>query len=254
MAATELLLEIGICGKKSGIVKSYFTSPLKLGLPKTQGDRLKIVLMMASAGVLKGDAFTYKICCHPHTKVLLTEQSYTKLFDTGDEGAAKTQDICVDEGASFFYCPQTVIPFAGSSFDNTVTIDLKESSELFYTDIVTAGRVGMGERFVFRRYHSRVSVRIDGKIVWIDNCLLEPKSTDMDNMLFFDGYTHIGIMYYYDPCNDMEKENRILQQNGRIYDRMWVGASRASRGVCLRVLAHSAQDIEELFGEIMIQL
>lgn len=84
MAATQLFLEIG----PYEIQKSYFTSPLKLGTPRTAGGRQKIVLMMASAGVLKGDAFEYYIRCHKGTNALITEQSYTKIFDMGG-GSAK---------------------------------------------------------------------------------------------------------------------------------------------------------------------
>lgn len=258
MATAELLMEIGLCGTKSRITRSYFTSPLKIGLPKTEGDRLKVVLMMASAGILKGDAFLYRIYCQPHTKTLITEQSYTKLFDTGDAGAAKTQHITVDEGASLYYCPQAVIPFAGSSFDSAVTFDIKENSELLFTDIVIAGRVGMGERFAFQHYHSRVCVRIDGKPAWIDNCLLEPEFMDMGSMLFFDHYTHIGTMYGYHLRADIETdikagiEEKVLQLNNKAHGSMRIGASRAARGVCLRVLAHSAQDIEELFGQVLV--
>lgn len=91
---------------------------------------------------------------------------------------------------ALFYCPQAVIPFAGSSYDSVVTIDIKENSELLYTDIVTAGRVGMGEQFAFRYYHSRVCVRIDGLRVWIDDCLLEPGFMDMQNMVLFDHYIY----------------------------------------------------------------
>lgn len=247
MAATELWLEIGLCGTKSRIIKSYFTSPLKLGTPKTGGGRLKVVLMMASAGVLKGDLFEYDIQCHPHTKTLITEQSYTKLFDTGDEGAVKTQHICVGEGASLFYCPQAVIPFAGSSFDSAVTFDIEENSELLYTDIVSAGRVGMGERFAFRHYHNRICVRMGGKPIWIDNCLLEPKYMDMENMMFFDRYTHMGTLYYYHADKKFPFPNEEIFDR-EAFDDMTVGISKAVKGVCLRVLAHCAQDIEVLFG------
>lgn len=144
-----------------------------------------------------------------------------------------------------------MIPFAGSSYDSVVTIDIKENSELLYTDIVTAGRVGMGEQFAFRHYHSRVCVRIDGLPVWIDNCLLEPGFMDMQNMVLFDHYTHMGTLYYYHgwanaedsgPDHDISAarqteeevpvllgrtdiDEKILQMNGRTYDNMLIGAS-----------------------------
>lgn len=246
MQATQLLLEIG----PYGIQKSYFTSPLKLGTPKTEDGRRKIVLMMASAGVLKGDAFEYRIHCHKGTSALITEQSYTKIFDTGDGIAKRTQHIILEEGASLLYCPQAVVPFAGSSFDSTLNFDIRENSELLCTDIVTAGRVGMGERFLFQRYRSRICVCLDGKPVWIDNCILEPGQTDMGNMILFDDYTHMGTLYYYGKDSE-KKEDRIGMFCSGERQHIKVGMSKALRGVCVRVLAHTAQDIEEFFVECM---
>ena len=98
---TELKLETGIWYGRTEVTDSYFTSPLKLGIPAAFGERRKIVLMMASAGILKGDTFDYHIRCGAGTKNLLTEQSYTKIFDTGEGGAEKHQNIEVLEGASF---------------------------------------------------------------------------------------------------------------------------------------------------------
>lgn len=246
MAATQLFLEIG----PFGIQKSYFTSPLKLGTPRTAGGRQKIVLMMASAGVLKGDAFAYHIHCHKGADALITEQSYTKLFDMGGGSAKKTQHIALDEDASLFYCPQAAVPFAGSSFDNAIDVDVRETSRLLYTDIVTAGRVGMGERFSFRHYHSRVCVRLDGKPVWIDNCILEPGRMDMGNMVLFDGYTHMGTLYYYGKDSE-KKEEQLVALCGEFCQNMTAGVSKPLKGVCLRVLAYSAQDIEEFFAKCM---
>ena len=50
---TELKLETGIWYGRTEVIDSYFTSPLKLGIPAAFGERRKIVLMMASAGILK---------------------------------------------------------------------------------------------------------------------------------------------------------------------------------------------------------
>ena len=68
---TELRLCVGIENGKSTITDRYFTSPLKLGMPISRGDRLQIILMMASAGILKGDEFVYEICCEEGTKTSL---------------------------------------------------------------------------------------------------------------------------------------------------------------------------------------
>ncbi len=255
--ATELKLRIGVCGEKSAVTESYFTSPLKIGTPNTGGDRLKVVLMMASAGILKGDRFHYEITCDAGTKTLLTEQSYTKIFDTGEGAAGKSQTVTVGGNASLYYRPCAAIPFGGSTYDGEMTVHLKKNSEFVYADIVTAGRVGMGERFAFRHYRNRVCVLEEGRPVWMDHCLLEPAFMDPEGMLFFDGCTHQGTFYYYGAPEREEKlltffanreEDRERHPSGEKH--LCCGVSKAQKGICVRILGHTAQEIEEFFDEL----
>lgn len=256
---TELKLQIGkLPTGKSYIQEQYFTSPLKLGTPHSTSDRLSIILMMASAGILKGDRFAYDICCEAGTKTMITEQSYAKIFDTGEGAACKEQTIRLKENASLIYRPCTVIPFAGSSFEGDLRVDMSETGEFLYSDILAAGRVGMGEKFAFRRYRNRVSVERDGQPVWIDNCFLEPNVRMADDMLHFDRYTHIGTFYY---CGPKQKEEQLLDffyrecHNADSRDTkeepMTTAASHAREGICIRALAYMAQDIEELFDKLV---
>lgn len=254
---TELQLHIGQANGKTAVLESYFTSPLKLGTPNMDGDRLKVVLMMASAGVLKGDAFQYSIHCDAGTQTFLTEQSYTKIFNTGDGKAEKRQNIILEESASLYYRPCAAVPFGGSTYDGSMDIHLKKSSEFLYADIVTAGRVGMGERFCFNHYRNRICVWEEGRPAWLDHCLLEPENMDLNGMLFFDGHTHQGTFYYHGSA---EKEEKLLaflwgeETDGSLHcaqkQCIRYGVSNALSGVCVRALGHTAQDIEEFFDEL----
>lgn len=245
--ATELKLHIGVKNGRSVITEQFFTSPLKLGLPRIDGERLEIILMMASAGILKGDSFQYEIYCEENTKTLLTEQSYSKIFDTGEGGAEKFQRITVEKNASLYYRPCAVIPFANSTFDGNMIVHVCENSEFAYADIVTAGRVGMGEKFLFRHYRNKVCVLEEERFAWMDHCLLEPDSMALDNMIFFDSYTHMGTFYYY---GSPQKEELLLELTPEDNERMLWGISKALKGVCIRILAQTAQDIEETFDKI----
>lgn len=258
---TELKLHIGQSNGKSAIFESYFTSPLKLGTPKIDSDRLEIVLMMASAGVLKGDTFQYSIHCDANTKTLLTEQSYTKIFNTGDGKAEKSQTIILEENASLYYRPCAAVPFGGSSYEGKMEVHLQKNSEFLYADIVTAGRVGMGERFCFNHYRNRVCVWKEGRPVWLDHCLLEPETMDLTGMLFFDSYTHQGTLYYYGSSEREEKLLTFLSEKESDSERhssqgkeLRYGVSKALQGVCVRILGHTAQDIEEFFDELQVLL
>lgn len=247
--AAELKLWIKKEQKKSILEECFFTSPLKIGIPQKKKETLHLVLMMASPGVLKDDFFSYDIRCKENSKVLITEQSYTKLFDMGEGAAGKKMNIRLEKGASLFYRPCAVIPFRGSWFDAGTQVELDGESEFFYSDLVTAGRIGMGEKFAFRHYRSRVCVSVDGQPVWLDQCLLEPEQMELTNMGFFDQFTHQGTLYYYGP---MKKIKQILQYET---DRQAVyGRSLAAKGVCMRILAQNAQDIEEILDEIAAEL
>ena len=243
---TELKLETGIWYGRTEVIDSYFTSPLKLGIPAAFGERRKIVLMMASAGILKGDTFDYHIRCGAGTKNLLTEQSYTKIFDTGEGGAERRQNIEVLEGASLYYRPCPVIPFKGSRFAGWTQVCLAADSEFAYGDIMAGGRVGMGECFLFSHYRNRVWVTVEGKPVWMDHCLLEPENMSLENLVFFDGFTHQGTIDYYGPKEKQEQLFSYRPENKEIR----YGVSGAVKGIGIRILAGCAQDIERIFEEI----
>lgn len=248
---TELKLRVGIQNGKSVVTDRYFTSPLKLGMPQMRGERLQVILMMASAGILKGDTFEYEIVCDAGTKSRLTEQSYTKIFDTGDGGAKRKQHVCLHGDASLYYKPSAVIPFRNSTFDGDTIIDLDQESEFAWADIMTAGRVAMQESFAFQHYRNRVCVQIEGYPVWMDHCLIEPGQMEAASLFFYDGHTHQGTFYYYGP---QEKQERILKWRedvtARLLPGICMGVTKAMKGICVRVLADTAQDIEEIFDEI----
>ena len=251
---TELKLNVGLENGRSVITESYFTSPLKLGTPNGEDERLKVVLMMASAGVLKGDTFEYNIVCGKGTKTLLTDQSYMKIFDTGEGKAEKKQSIFLEENASLYYRPCAAVPFSGSRFDGDTVIHLKPGSELIYADIVTGGRIGMGECFKFKHFRNRMRVYENDRLVWMDHCLLEPTFMDLTDLVFFDGHTHQGTFYYYGNTEKEEKIMAVLMENDLInyakVREIGFGVSRAFKGLCVRVLAGTAQDIEEFFDRL----
>ena len=250
---TKLQLEVGIRNQKSIITHQYFTSPLKLGTPRSLQDRLHIVFMMASAGILKGDQFSYEIKCDANTKTKITEQSYTKIFDTGDGSASRKQQITLENNASLYYRPSTVIPFQNSSFNAETDIHLEAHSELVWVDIMSAGRIAMNERFLLKHYRNRVRVFLDNRLIFMDHCLLEPSHLNLDGMLFFDHYTHQGTFYYYGTekkqCTLLDwYKNYLNTENAN--QSISIGMTQCLSGICVRALAGTAQDLEELFDEL----
>lgn len=247
---TELRLHVELQNGRTTACERFCTSPLKVGMPKTENDRLHLILMMASAGVLEGDNFHYKMKFGAGTKTLITEQSYTKIFNTGEGGASKHQIISLEGNASLYYRPSTVIPFQNSTYDGELLVDLDSDSEFEWSDIVAAGRVGMGEALAFRRYHSRVLVHSQGVPVFIDHCLMEPMSMPLEKNCFLNGRTHQGSYYY---CGPAEREEELLNwfhaaNFNALNGNPLVSMTQAKRGICVRMLGSNAQDLEEVLA------
>lgn len=245
---TELQLKIEQQNGRTTACERYCTSPLKLGMPKMEGDRLHLILMMASAGILEGDNFHYEMSFGKGTKTLITEQSYTKIFNTGEGSASKHQCISLEGNASLYYRPSAVIPFQNSAYDGDIQVDLDSASEFEWSDIVAAGRVGMGETLAFRRYHSRVLVKSQGVPVFLDHCLMEPANMPLRKNCFLNGRTHQGSYYYY---GSSDREDELLNWF-RVTDfntfngRPLVSMTRAKKGICVRMLGDKAQDLEDI--------
>lgn len=244
---TELRLSIGCLNDTTDITDVYFTSPLKIGTPAGYNDRFNVVFMMASAGLLKGDRLDYDIYCGERTRTRMTDQSYTKIFNTGEGSVSRHQKITVAKDASLFYCPLGTIPFKNSRFNGETEVYLHEDSEFLLRDLWAAGRIGMGESFEFTHYRSRTIVYVDDRPAFLDHCLLEPEKMDLSGPVFMDGRTHQGTFYYYGP---EEKQRSLLEFDPKhkiCGGPVLYGSSRCSKGVGIRILAQSAVDIERIF-------
>ncbi len=256
--ASECRLVIGRekTGGRSIREDFYFMAPVKLGEPgdRLEGGRLHLILMMASPGVLAGDSFSYDFHLREGAKALITEQSYTKLFNMGSSGRAKREmSVRLEKGASLWYRPCAVVPYQDSDFHGRTEIHMAENSELLWTDIFTAGRVGMGERFCFRQYENRLRVWRGDELIWLDRTRLVPAQMQLDNCCFYREYTHQGTCFY---CGNPETERRLLEADfsENAFPRVYAGISRVKKGICIRALAKQSQDLEELFSAVQNML
>ena len=258
---TRLELEIGKQYGKTVVENCYFTAPLKLGTPKTEDDGLKAVLMMASAGLLSGDQFDYDIVCGEQTCTEITEQSFSKIFDTQDGKAVKKTHISVGQDALLYYHPCPVIPFHNSCFEGDTRIEIATDATLLYSEVTAMGRIAMGERFAFRSFHNRLEVRLDGDPVYLEFNQLQPGKQDLEGFFYFDGYTHQGSMYCYFPEESMkEKMLEVIPKAVCEYceryrlaeDEVMYGISEAKAGIILKILGKQAQDLEEIFYRIYV--
>jgi urease accessory protein len=224
----------------------FFTSPFKVAKPFYRDDGYtEIMVMCASPGILAGDRYDMRFDLSDNTKTIISEQSYRKLYNTGDDFSRQNTRIQTGENAVLCYIPYPAIPFAGSRFHSRTDIELRPSSKLIYGEIFTCGRDGMGERFAFSEFSSRTAVSVDGKPVFLDNSRLsgsggvtkgyeaEDCEADFSGLGFFEGYSCQGVFFFYgfDKVSLPDREG------------IQAAVSRSSAGFTIRALGDSANDL-----------
>lgn len=224
----------------------FYTSPFKVMNPFSNGKKAEIVIMTASAGVLANDHYVQNYQVKENGDLKITGQGYTKVFNTRNDCCTQRINLKATGKSTLRYMQKPVIPFRGSTYYCNTTAEIDADSRLVFQDIVACGRVGYGERFQMRQYRSRLEVWKEGKLIFLDNCLLDPNRYDYTSVGFFDKYTHMGMMYIYLPSGLGElKENfRTLPFAGRF------GITNAREGILVRALADQGDDIERLFIEM----
>ncbi|KAI8835341.1 UreD urease accessory protein-domain-containing protein [Chytridium lagenaria] len=170
-----------------------FTFPLRLISPSPHPSaplHRSVYMLSYGGGLLANDEISLKVRVKGKCSLSILTQGTTKVFkipstssQTSRQAAAK-QHLTIRIGSESLICilPDPVVPFADSSFSQTQTIYLDSvSSSLVLLDWVSAGRVSRGEAWDFKRYESRVSVRLgtrDGPELFRDVWLLEDDETD----------------------------------------------------------------------------
>jgi urease accessory protein len=235
----------------------FFTSPFKVAKPFYRDDGYtEIMVMCASPGILAGDKYDMRFNLSNNTKTIISEQSYRKLYNTGDGFSQQNTRIQAGENAALCYIPYPVIPFAGSRFHSRTDIDLRPSSKLIFGEIFTCGRDGMGERFAFSEFSSRTAVSVDGKPVFLDNSRLfgsggggvtkgyeaENCEADFSGLGFFEGYSCQGVFFLYgfDEISLPEREG------------IQAAVSRSSAGFTIRALGDSANSLYRFAGSWLL--
>ncbi|MGN1415272.1 MAG: urease accessory protein UreD [Oscillospiraceae bacterium] len=245
----ELKLRTSLSHGKTVAEDIFFTPPFKLYSPFYEGDTVRFISMCAAAGVLAGDSNHIGIEIGDGCSVHFTDQGYQKLFDTNGGSSSQRVDITVGAGACLKYLPHPVMTFGGCVHRAVNNVEISSDSRLVFGEIYCCGRTAMGEEFALERFSSRTEIRIDGKADFIDNTLIEPKKFPVRGLGFFEGFTHTGILYIY--SSDREAlHGKICSICEKYSERVPAACSRTERGLSIRALGTSGEDIFELFGDI----
>lgn len=179
---------------------------------------------------------------------VLTGQGPTSLLRS-ERRVVERWHIRVREGAHVTLLPWVTIPFPGSRCWAEVEVELAHGASVCAWDLLAAGRVGRGERFLFEEFHS--SWRLTGTAGrLLDERLLVRGDDRESGAVMLAGRTHVGTLL----LAGLDEERLPLGVVRDLLDRSLdlAGASRpAPPLVVVRALEHSADRLERAFWPVV---
>lgn len=245
---SRLYIKAKALNGKTYIQDSYFTAPLKIAKPFSDSVNgvVNLMIMSSSAGVMEGDTYRIDVELDKDAKVKLESQSYQKIHRMKDGNAVQHNSFNLAKGAFLDYDPKPTIPFSDSSFNSNTVCRLNEGAAFIYSDILAAGRVKSGEAFRFREYSSTMRIYYDKELIFLENQFLNPKVQSLEQIGFFEGFTHQASMgFFYDGIKDelLNELYGILET----FEDIQFGISKAKKhGLIVRMLGYGSDSLESV--------
>jgi urease accessory protein len=183
-------------GGRTAITDAYRTVPFHLGMPSEHDGAADVMIQGVGPGYLPGDRLEIDITVGNGARLSVRGQGATKLYPS-PRGVAATVDVrlAVAAGARLTYLPGELIPFRQAVLEQQTTIEVAPGSQCALGEIVTPGRIAMGEVDAYTRLRLDIEARVDGRLVLLERARLEPGHGALTSVARHGAFAVAGVLY-----------------------------------------------------------
>ena len=203
-----------------------------------------LFIMSPSGGIIQGDRCRIDITLTNQAVCHITTQGATRIYKMNSNYATQLFNITVNKDCYLEFIPDQLIPYQNSRYYQKVELNIEDSATLVYSEILTPGRVAMGEFFSYDICYLKTICRNnDKKTKFLDNFLLEPKKQTMNSLGIFGNRTVLSMMYVVTKKECVEELYEIINQIFKDNDEIIGGASILpnNSGLSVRILSNSSE-------------
>ena len=158
-------IEVTRSAGRSVVSRAYATSPLRLLTPRNHGDAAWIYTASYGGGLLGGDRVAMSVRVEGGARAFLSDAGLHEDLSLGPAGSPRAVRDHRPVRRSWSCWPDPVVCFAGSSYRQRQQFDVDGSGGLVLVDWMTSGRRGSASAGGSTRYDSRLTIRVDGRLV-----------------------------------------------------------------------------------------
>lgn len=141
------------------------------------------VIVHPPGGVVGGDELRIQVNAGKNAQALLSTPGAAKWYRANGHVARQHIHIDVDAGAAVEWLPQETILFNQADVVLDNEINLHAEARFIGCEMLCFGRTASGERFQSGRVRQRYAVRVDGKLLWLEQGTLLGGSAAMTGAL-----------------------------------------------------------------------
>jgi urease accessory protein len=242
-ASGSACLHVDRDGRRSRVTRASASSPLRLLVPRNHGDAAWVYTSTFGGGLVDGDALRMDVRIGPQASVFIGTQAATKVYRSL-RGTSHELTATVERDGLLVIAPDPVVCFAEARYTQTQRIELEATAGLVLIDSFTSGRQAFGERWLFARYVSRLSIDRAGRPLVIDGVTLEPHHGELiARMRRFDAFCVVVIV---GPALEPHVAHVLSRVSHRAIERhapLIVGASPIAGGCVLKLASTSVEDL-----------
>src|SRR5712691_536647 len=180
------------------VAHAYAEPPFRVGRTFELDTAAYVIIVCSGPGIFAGDTLRQSIHVARGARAVLTSQSALQVHpppQLQDGGVAELQDgkdkrfsrtaavieheyHVADDGE--LHCHwDPVIPFAGARLEQRFDLRIAESSRLYWSEAVMAGRVSRGEAWRFQSIAHELRLRVGSTLAYLERYTLMPADRDI---------------------------------------------------------------------------
>jgi len=209
-----------------------------------------LFLMSSSGGILQGDRYHVAISVKSNAIVNITTQGATRIYKMDSNYASQFVNIDVDDNSYLEFLPDQIIPYKKSRYFQQVQITSGLDSTIVYSEVITPGRVAMGELFDYDLCYLRMTAKNKGgKILFMDAARLDPKEQKFNQTGILGTKSIFGTLYIITKKNlqKISDEINVVLENTDL--ACGYSFLPEDSGLVVRIMGNYSEDIKSTIHE-----
>ncbi len=216
-------------------------------------DMAHLYIISPSGGILQGDRYRTDIFLKKDATAHITTQGATRIYSMETNTATQQINVTLDEGSYLELIPDQIIPYRNSRYYQKLCLKVHDTATMVYSEIITPGRVAMGESFEYDICYLKTKVlNQEDNLQFLDIAKITPKKQRMSSFGLLSDNTIVGTIYI------LSQNTRVLQSEDKfpaIFEAHGIsaGVSRLPNeaGIIVRMLGQNTEELKKVIYKIL---